>query len=232
MKHISKLQFITNNADTAELACKGGVDWIQLRLKNVTYDAYKQEALRAQEVCKRYGATLIINDNARLALDIEADGVHVGKEDEMTPDDEAALINGKYIIGRSTNTIDDVKFFVSKPTSYLGLGPFRFTTTKEKLNPVLGLDGYRLILDRLKQANTTHPPIIAIGGIILPDIVSLFTTGIYGIAVSGAIGNSGDVVSKAKAFKELVENPVPATPTHVAGEDFINVITTALFASL
>ncbi len=84
MKAISKLHYITTNASMAEQACAGGVDWIQLRLKNVSYDEYKTVALEVQAVCKKYNATFIINDNIKLALDLGADGVHVGKEDPAT----------------------------------------------------------------------------------------------------------------------------------------------------
>jgi thiamine-phosphate pyrophosphorylase len=227
MKKISQLQFITTNAQTAELACKGGIDWIQLRLKNVSYEQYKSEALKVQEVCKRYNATFIINDLPALALDIKADGVHVGKEDVLSQNDIDALLANDSIIGCTTNTLEDILHFKNKPVSYLGLGPFRFTTTKKNLSPVLGIEGYRNIIDELKSAFAAHPPIIAIGGIILPDIVSLFETGIYGIAVSGAIANAADIKQKAKEFKALVAKPEPASPDKKMDmDDFINLVTT------
>jgi len=203
MKIISKLQFITTNAATAELACKGGVDWIQLRLKDVSYEQYKEEALKVQEVCKRYGATLIINDNAKLALEIGADGVHIGKEDVITPEEEAALVSGEYIMGCTTNTIEDVLHFKGKPISYVGLGPFRFTTTKQNLSPLIGLEGYsRMCAELMNEANL--PPIIAIGGITLSDVPALFETGIYGIAVSAAISDADDCTATAAAFCDAV----------------------------
>lgn len=203
MKQISKLQFITTSAATAELACKGGVDWIQLRLKNVSYEQYKEEALRVQDVCRKYGATLIINDSPRLALDIGADGVHIGKEDVITPEEEVALVRGGYIIGCTTNTVEDVLHFKGKPISYVGLGPFRFTTTKQNLSPVLGIDGYTAICSELMNEDEL-PPIIAIGGITINDVPALFDTGIYGIAVSGAIGTADDPAAAATAFCDAV----------------------------
>ncbi len=205
MKPISKLHFITTNAETAEQACKGGVDWVQLRLKNVSYEEYKRVALDVKEVCKRYGATLIINDNARLALDIKADGVHIGKEDHIEPDDEKALVEGGYIIGCTTNTLEDVLHFVGKPISYVGLGPFRFTTTKEKLSPILGLEGYEQIMAAIKSSEKKLPAVIAIGGIGYKDIYPIMKTGVHGIAVSGAIGNNDNVELEAKVFKGRVE---------------------------
>lgn len=204
MKQISKLHFITTSTHLAEQACKGGIDWVQLRLKNVTYDEYKQEALKVQEVCKKYGATLIINDNARLALDIKADGVHIGKEDVITPDEEAALVNGGYIIGCTTNTFENIRHFAGKPISYVGLGPFRFTATKQKLSPILGIDGYKEIMAQMNAHNTTLPPVIAIGGITIDDVPTLIATGIHGIAVSGAIGSAVDISGTAQQFTQLL----------------------------
>lgn len=202
---ISKLQYITTSATLAEQACMGGVDWIQLRMKNVSYQDYRAEALKVQAICKKYGATLIINDNAALALDIKADGVHIGKEDVITAEEEAALLAGGYIIGCTTNTIDDILHLCGKPIDYVGLGPFRFTTTKENLSPILGIDGYRKILNELKDLDTTHPPVIGIGGVAEQDIDDLLGTGLHGIAVSGAITNAADIQAAARNLKNITE---------------------------
>ena len=204
MKQVSKLHFITTSASLAEEACKGGVDWVQLRLKNVTYDEYKKVALEVQEVCKRYGATFIVNDNVRLVLDINADGVHIGKSDVMSPEDEATLRQGNHIVGCTTNTLEDVLHFVGKPISYVGLGPYRFTTTKEKLSPILGLEGYKEIMTGVNNSPEKLPLVIAIGGITEADVPLLMATGIYGVAVSGAINNAADVAGTAKQFKQLL----------------------------
>ncbi len=203
MRQISKLHYITTSAALAEKACAGGVDWIQLRLKNVSYSEYKAEALRVQEVCRKYGATLIINDNAALALDINADGLHIGKEDILLPEQEQELLARGAIMGCTTNTIDDVLHFKGKQVSYLGLGPFRFTTTKQKLSPILGLDGYKKIFDDLKTSGMSPIPIVGIGGVLLEDVPAMLETGLHGVAVSGAITNAADVTAAAKQFKNI-----------------------------
>src|SRR4051812_38446914 len=117
MKRISKLQFITTNAATAEQACMGGVDWIQLRLKNTPYDDYLAIALEVQAICKRYNATFIINDNVMLAYNIKADGVHLGKQD-MPPDAARQLIGNDFIIGSTANTFEDIDYLAAKPVDY------------------------------------------------------------------------------------------------------------------
>ncbi len=203
MRQISKLQYITTSPELAEQACKGGVDWIQLRLKNIAYDDYKAVALETLAVCRAYDATLIINDNIELALAIDADGVHVGKTDPLPVDCVAELHKRGGILGCTANTIDDIQSIVERNASYIGLGPFRFTTTKQNLSPVLGIEGYRQIFDRLNELSISYPPIVGIGGIVADDIADLMKTGLHGVAVSGAITNAADVVAAAKSLKSF-----------------------------
>ena len=204
MKTISKLQYITTSATLAEQACKGGVDWIQLRLKNISYDDYRATALEVQAICKKYNATFIINDNVKLALDVNADGVHVGKEDPLLPDDVEEMLKRNYIIGCTANSIEDFIHLSGKPVNYIGLGPFRFTNTKQNLSPVLGIEGYQRIFSEIKERAMKVPPVIGIGGITEKDVTALLATGLHGIAVSGSITHAVNVTETAKEFNELV----------------------------
>ena len=203
-KQISRLQYITTSAHLAAQACAGGVDWIQLRLKNISYDDYRTVALEVQQVCKKYNAALIINDNVRLVLDIQAGGVHIGKEDPLTAEDIKALLAGGYIIGCTANTIHDFIHLYGKEVDYIGLGPFRFTDTKQNLSPILGMEGYQKVFAQLKERAMTPPPVIAIGGITQNDVPALMAMPIHGVAVSGAISNANDVTASAKIFKHLI----------------------------
>ncbi len=197
---IEKLQFITTTAELAEQACRGGVRWVQLRLKNVCHEVYKTEALKVQKVCKRYGAKLIIDDDVELALEIKADGVHIGKED-MPLKEARALLENDFIIGCTANTIEDIiDIAVQSQADYIGLGPYRFTATKKKLSPILGLEGYHDIFNSLKQRNIVLPPVIGIGGIEAGDIPALLQTGLHGVAISGAIANEKDIQGTAQKF--------------------------------
>lgn len=214
MKRISRLQYITTNPLDAEKACKAGIDWIQLRVKNKTEEEWKDLASEALIVCRRYGAKLIINDNVTLAKEIGADGVHLGKED-MNPA-EARLILGKkfipgeefipgekFIIGGTANSLEEIHSLIESGVDYIGLGPFRFTTTKINLSPVLGLEGYSAIMRQFAHS-TQAIPIIAIGGIKTEDVYFLLKTGVDGIAVSSAITQSDDIGIAASSFiKEL-----------------------------
>ena len=204
MKKISKLHYITTTAALAEKACLGGVDWIQLRLKEMAYHDYRTVAREVQAVCKAYRCTFIINDHVELALELGADGVHIGKED-MHPDAARAVLQENFIIGCTANTLDDILQLSGKPIDYIGLGPYRFTTTKQKLSPLLGLEGYTSIFNRLKELSVQPPPVVAIGGITGPDMVSLSGTGLHGVAISGGISNAAWVTDAAATFVSLCE---------------------------
>ena len=204
MKKISKLHYITNDAKLAEAACAGGADWIQLRLKQVPDEDYLNEAIRVKAVCKRFGATFIINDNVHVARDVGADGVHLGRED-MSPDEARNILGEQAIIGCTANTRKDVAGLCEKKVDYIGLGPFRFTATKQKLSPVLGYAGYSRMMAYFQEASFTLPPVVAIGGIRLADVDDILNTGVHGIAISGAISNAADPVSALRQFKNITD---------------------------
>ena len=198
--HISTLQYITTSPEGAERACRGGVRWVQLRVKNQPYAIWKQLALQTQAVARRYGATLLINDNPRLAQDIGADGVHLGQAD-MPPAEARAILGATFIIGGTANTFADVQRHAAAGVDYVGLGPFRFTSTKEKLSPILGLAGYADILRQCRAAGLVVP-IVGIGGVMLADVPALLETGLHGVAVSGAIGAAAEPSAAAAQFVE------------------------------
>lgn len=206
--NISRLHYITQevegytHAELAELACKGGARWVQLRVKGKPYKEWLEIAKKAQKVCKKYDAKLIINDNVLIAKEIKATGVHLGKED-TNPLEARSFLGNDFIIGRTCNTIEDIKELDGLKVDYVGLGPFRFTATKKKLSPVLGLEGLRQIIKIL----TVSPiPIIAIGGIKLEDIDDLMLTEVHGIAVSSAINLAADKQNTTKAFCAKINN--------------------------
>ena len=195
---INALQYIATSPEAAERACQGGVRWVQLRVKNQPAATWRQLALDTQAVCRRYGATLIINDNPALAQEIGADGVHLGQQD-LPPDEARQMLGAAFIIGGTANTFADVARLVAAGVDYVGLGPFRFTRTKEKLSPVLGLAGYAEIMGQMRAAGLTVP-VVGIGGITLADVEALLGTGLHGVAVAGAIGEAADPAVAAELF--------------------------------
>ena len=197
-----ELQFITHYTDrytyfdSARMALEGGCRWIQLRMKEATEEEVEKEAIRVQDLCRQYGATFIIDDHVALAKKLHADGVHLGKKD--MPIAEARKLLGKdFIIGGTANTFEDVQMHYAAGADYIGCGPFRFTTTKKNLSPVLGLEGYRNIVSRMKEAGI-NLPIVAIGGIAFEDILAIMQTGVSGIALSGSILRADDPIAETR----------------------------------
>ena len=190
--------------DSIQLALEGGCRWIQLRMKDATDDEVRPIAVEAQKLCRAYGAKFIIDDRVALVRELGADGVHLGKND--MPIREARQILGPdYIIGGTANTFEEAKAHYEASADYIGCGPFRFTTTKQKLAPVLGLDGYRQIIQQMRAANITIP-VVAIGGITKDDIPAILQTGITGIALSGTVLRADDPIAEMKHIINIINH--------------------------
>ncbi len=182
--------------DSIRMALEGGCRWVQLRMKDATVSELTDAAHEALSLCRAVGATLIIDDNVEVAKAVHADGVHLGQHD--MPIAEARSLLGKgYIIGGTANTFQQVKAHAAAGADYVGCGPFRFTTTKQGLAPVLGLEGYRLIIQQMR-AEGINVPLVAIGGITYDDIKPLLAAGVQGIALSGAVLRAADPVAEMK----------------------------------
>lgn len=185
------LQFITqaterySHEESAKMALEGGCKWIQLRMKDSTPEVVESVARRVKQLCIEHEAIFIVNDYVEVAKKVEADGVHLGKKD-LSISEARAYLGESFIIGGTANTFDDVKNHYKSGADYVGCGPFRFTTTKKNLSPILGEQGYQEIISTMKQEKISIP-IVAIGGIEREDISKLFSLGINGIALSGSV---------------------------------------------
>ena len=203
------LQFISHYTDrytyldSIRLALEGGCRWIQLRMKDATDDEVRPIALVAQRLCREAGATFI-DDRVGLVRELHADGVHLGQND-MPIREARRLLGDGFIIGGTANTFEQVRTHYESSADYIGCGPFRFTTTKQKLAPVLGLDGYRTIISEM-EATHIHIPIVAIGGITEEDIPDILQTGVTGIALSGTVLRADDPVQKMKQLINTVNH--------------------------
>ncbi len=171
--------------DGIRLALEGGLRWVQLRMKDATDDEFLRTGKEVRKLCNQYNATFIIDDRVELVRETAADGVHLGKND-MPISEARRILGNDIIIGGTANTFEDIKIHYQASANYIGLGPFRFTTTKVKLSPTLGLEGYRDIMQKVRES-AIDIPVVAIGGITAEDIPALMQTGIAGIALSGAI---------------------------------------------
>lgn len=200
----SKIQYISQGRSATEqlhniqCALDAGCTWIQLRFKDATIVELTTIAEQVQKLCSGYEATFILNDHVNLAKQLDTDGVHVGLQD-MPVTEARKILGDKKIIGATANTLQHVIQRIDENCNYIGLGPLRFTTTKENLSPVLGFTGYHTILNALKREETTIP-VYAIGGIIPEDINELISCGVYGIAVSGILTHAAE---KRQLIKKL-----------------------------
>jgi len=185
---ISKLHYITQgktaqeHLDNIQNACASGAEWVQLRLKGFDPKTILETAKKAREITMHFQTRLIINDYYKVAKEVNADGVHLGKSDAC-PLKVRAYLGKFYSVGGTANTLEDCKNLLDKKVDYIGLGPFQFTETKKNLSPVLGVEGYQQIVKELQ----TETPIIAIGGITLDNVTDVLKTKVYGVAASSVI---------------------------------------------
>ena len=202
------IQFISHYTDqysyldSIRLALEGGCRWVQLRMKDASIQDILSIGKEVRRLCDSYQATFILDDHVELVREIGADGVHLGKKD-MPVAEARKILGNDCIIGGTANTFDDVKMHYEASANYIGCGPFRFTTTKQGLAPVLGLEGYRSIIAQM-SAEGIDLPMVAIGGITAEDIPAIMQTGVSGIALSGAVLRAADPVAEMKRLTEIV----------------------------
>lgn len=203
------LQFITNTdskvsvTDQVAAALEGGCRWIQLRMKDASEDEIRRVVKDIKPMCDRVEAFLILNDRVELAKELEVTGVHLGKDD-MSPTEARIKLGAGAVIGVTVNTFDDVLRVAQCDIDYIGIGPFRKTTTKKNLAPVLGLDGMREICRRMEDDEITIAR-VAVGGITIEDIPEIMRTGVNGVAVSSAIANAPDAVQATRDMLALLQ---------------------------
>lgn len=202
----SKLQFITHGSSADDIlngaldVLQGGCRWVQLRMKNFPAEEKVAVAGKLLPVCRKFGAVMLIDDEVEIARRLGLDGVHLGLND--MPISEARRILGEsFIIGGTANTLEQAQHQISLGADYLGIGPFRYTTTKQNLSPLLGLEGYRKLMSR---TDIITVPVVAIGGIVETDVEDIIATKVNGIAVSGAILNSENHVEQTRKLLNIL----------------------------
>ncbi|SKB44729.1 thiamine phosphate synthase [Dyadobacter psychrophilus] len=208
LKKIEKLQFISSQSaemshlESIRLALEAGCRWIQLRVKNQEEAQILEIATAAKSLCDSYTAKLIINDFPNIARSVNAHGLHLGLND-MPISEARKIVGHNMIIGGTANTFEDILLRVNEGADYIGLGPFRFTGTKQNLSPILGLGGYDELMQRLVKTNI-EIPIIAIGGILPDDIPGLLATGLHGVAMSSALIQSKEPKETVQKLDEIL----------------------------
>jgi thiamine-phosphate pyrophosphorylase len=204
---MEKLQYISQGSSlevqekNIRKAVDYGAKWIQVRWKNAPEKDFFTLSEISKKLCSEYQAVCIINDHVQVAKEVDAEGVHLGLKD-MSVEKARYILGENKIIGGTANTFSDILQRMVERCDYIGLGPLRFTSTKEQLSPILGFEGYGEIINSLKEKSIDIPKIFAIGGVVLEDIKQLQQIGIYGVAVSGQITSQPSVI---REFRNILE---------------------------
>jgi thiamine-phosphate pyrophosphorylase len=211
--NLPRIQYITHpeedfsNLSWLEKLADAGISWVQLRIKeddlaefhpNIHYKAtFIEIADLLREKTKELDMVLTINDHPDIARLSNADGIHLGMEDDM----ELSETSSFAIYGGTAHSVAEMKKHPIEKLNYFGVGPFRETRTKKKIKTILGTEGYKSLLEEMAKEGIKQP-IFAIGGIEEKDIAAIMETGVYGIALSGTIHNSN---FESQLIKNIVQ---------------------------
>lgn len=199
------------HAEQAARLCAAGARWIQLRMKGAARADWLAEAVAAVRACRTHGAVLIVNDSVEIALESGADGAHLGLLD-MDWREARRLLGPDRILGGTVGSrADALRAAQCGCLDYAGVGPLRFTATKRKLAPVLGIGGVRAIIGDIRRI-----PAWVIGGVQPADLPGLRGAGAAGAAVSSHLYLEGRIEENLRAFLEAWGPPVPAAPEPVS----------------
>lgn len=187
-------------ADVLKEAIAGGVTLFQFREKGdgaLTGSEKYQFAKELQKICRKHQIPFIVNDDIELALELDADGVHIGQEDEPV-----AIVRekiGNKILGVSVHTMEEAEIAIRGGADYFGIGPVFPTTTKKDAKPSQGTK----LIEKLRAEGYTIP-IVGIGGITGENAASVIKSGADGVSVVTAISKSAAPREAAKLLKTEV----------------------------
>jgi thiamine-phosphate pyrophosphorylase len=201
-REILKVYFIMGSQNTGnvdplqvlELSLKGGITCFQFREKGEGArqgEDYMEYARSCQNLCKQYGVPFIVNDDVALAVSLQADGVHVGQDDELAQHVRAKM-PGK-ILGVSAHTIEEVERAIQAGADYIGIGPIYETKSKADAKPAAGLSFLKKIAEEYSEL-----PIVGIGGITSENAKEVVEAGADGISLISAIAQAEEVIGTVK----------------------------------
>ena len=187
-----------SHAEQIKRLAAGGASLIQVRDKQASPREFYQAALDAMSVARKLGVRIVINDRVDIAIAVEADGVHLG-QDDLPPEHARRLLGENRIIGFSTHNLKQALEASLAPVDYIAVGPVFQTSTKDKPDPVLGLE----VIAEAKRHITT--PLVAIGGITLDRARSVIDAGADSVAVISDLYSAGDISSRVQAFFKVLK---------------------------
>ena len=187
-------------ADVVETVLQNGATFLQIREKDLAEDAFEAEAERLKTLCAQHGVPFVVNDSVEIALQCEADGVHVGQSD-IKGRDIRAIIGPDKILGISAGTVEEAVAAEKAGADYIGVGAVFPTDTKKNATP--------MTMELLKEiASSVSIPVVAIGGISAENILQLRGSGVDGVAVVSAIFAAEDPGKATADLLKLAEEMV------------------------
>lgn len=174
----------------------GGATLIQLREKHLSPREFYEEALAAMKVARALKVKLIINDRVDIAMAVDADGIHLG-QDDLPPEQVRNLLGQERIIGYSTHDLEQALAADSMPVDYIAIGPIFTTTTKEKPDPVVGLEMVKELRAQITK------PLVAIGGITLARAAEVFASGADSLAVISDLFSTGNLTGRISQYLQI-----------------------------
>ena len=187
-----------SHAEQVARLCEGGATLVQVREKRLPPREFYREAEEALKVARSFGARLVVNDRADIALALGADGVHLG-QDDMPPAAARALLGERAVVGFSTHGPGQAVAAAGLPVDYVAIGPVFATSSKEKPDPTVGLEGVRRV-----RAAVGAVSLVAIGGITAETARAVLEAGADSVAVIGALvanpADPSEITRRTRAF--------------------------------
>jgi thiamine-phosphate pyrophosphorylase len=189
-------------ADVVESVLKNGATFLQIREKDLAEDAFESEAERLKTLCAQHAVPFVVNDSVEIALQCDADGVHVGQSD-IKGRDIRSMIGPNKILGISAGTVEEAVAAEKAGADYIGVGAVFPTGTKKNATP--------MTMGPLQEiVSSVSIPVVAIGGINAKNILQLRGSGVDGVAVVSAIFAAEDPGKATAALRTLAEETVAA----------------------
>jgi len=186
--------------DVVESVLQNGATFLQIREKNLAQDAFEAEAERLKTLCAQHGVPFVVNDSVEIALQCDADGVHVGQSD-IKGRDIRAIIGPDKILGISAGTVEEAVAAEKAGADYIGVGAIFTTSTKKNARS--------MTMEQLKEiVSSVSIPVVAIGGISAENILQLRGSGVDGVAVVSAIFAAEDPGKATADLLKLAEEMV------------------------
>ena len=209
VKTVSRLQYFTQEnllftyEEQVKLISSCGCDYVHLKIKNSTEKGYLKIAEKCVKIAHENNSKMIVWDYLDVALKIHADGVHFTDPNSIKLK-VVKKCSQEFVMGCSVNSLDDI-IGLQHEFDYLFLGPYENRTSENEQSTIIGITGYKTLIDEMVKKQL-YIPVIAAGRIRLTDVAFLAPSGIYGLAISTEVLEVHDVLLEIKKFQAAIKS--------------------------